>query len=312
MRSTSQCFSLIGIVGLLGCGGLPVEATAIGHRSDALTVENGRELNGRELNGRELNGRELNGRELNGVSLGAAALGGVELSGLRLEGTLLIGTRPDGSEVTGQALVGATLAPAEGSGSLVLRIDGYAQAADPDINLYEVSYSTGHAFKELCGREMGAPIAATALAGRWNYQQGVPGGGSFIDDPSAFTFACEDGALFKCTEIGYKPWQSVDGQSLAPVHQACTRAVRADYCGDGTSHTRDGTLIDIYDGLSVQVDTESWDFEAEWTTDGARCVNHRRIQSRRPPPACVRALETADCGDVSGFQTGTLVMTEAQ
>ena len=37
--------------------------------------------------------------------------------------------------------------------------------------------------------------------------------------------------------------------SLASYHQACTRMARADYCGDGTSHTQDGTWIEYYDKL---------------------------------------------------------------
>ena len=59
--------------------------------------------------------------------------------------------------------------------------------------------------------------------------------------------------------------------SLADYHQACTRMLRADYCGDGTPHTVDGTLINIYDGIGIQRDTDDWAFEAEWTTTGARC-----------------------------------------
>lgn len=49
--------------------------------------------------------------------------------------------------------------------------------------------------------------------------------------------------------------------------------VRADYCGDGTSYTQNGTPIDLYDGLILQVDTEpGWLVDAEWGTAGARCV----------------------------------------
>ena len=34
---------------------------------------------------------------------------------------------------------------------------------------------------------------------------------------------------------------------MADYHQACIRAAAADYCANGTSFTKDGTLIDIYD-----------------------------------------------------------------
>ena len=31
------------------------------------------------------------------------------------------------------------------------------------------------------------------------------------------------------------------------LHEACVRMVRADYCGDGRSHTVDGMAIDVWD-----------------------------------------------------------------
>ncbi len=43
-----------------------------------------------------------------------------------------------------------------------------------------------------------------------------------------------------------------NGRSLQDYHQVCVRMVHADYCGDGTSHTHDGTLINFYDRLGVR------------------------------------------------------------
>jgi hypothetical protein len=60
---------------------------------------------------------------------------------------------------------------------------------------------------------------------------------------------------------------------------------RADYCGNGRSHTHEGTLIDFYDGLGVLSPTteasEVWDparasFEAAWAPDGAACLSRTR------------------------------------
>jgi hypothetical protein len=55
--------------------------------------------------------------------------------------------------------------------------------------------------------------------------------------------------------------------------------VRADYCGDGHSFTRDGTLIDLYDRLGIQKDEPGpgMRFEAGWGKDGATCVARVRI-----------------------------------
>jgi hypothetical protein len=86
--------------------------------------------------------------------------------------------------------------------------------------------------------------------------------------------------------LGYSPWGSAPecrgpgdchALPLAALHQACTRLLRADYCGDGTSATRDGTLVDLWDTAGLEADTApSWPFEAEWSEDGAACVASTR------------------------------------
>ncbi len=74
------------------------------------------------------------------------------------------------------------------------------------------------------------------------------------------------------------------GFGLAPapdhLHAACVQMVRADYCGDGRSHTQGGTLIQVYDDLGVQrrrpPSSEDFTFKAGWTAQGAACVAHPR------------------------------------
>jgi hypothetical protein len=63
------------------------------------------------------------------------------------------------------------------------------------------------------------------------------------------------------------------------LHQACVRMIRADYCGDGRPHTRDGTRIDLYDRLGIQRDepVPGMSFEAAWGPGGALCVRHARL-----------------------------------
>ena len=84
---------------------------------------------------------------------------------------------------------------------------------------------------------------------------------------------CRGAVLAKCTEFGYRRWATATRCSLgsgcsdvalAPIHQACTRMMRADYCGDGMPNTVDGHPIDIYDALGVNVEEEpKWKFEAD-------------------------------------------------
>ncbi len=120
---------------------------------------------------------------------------------------------------------------------------------------------------------------ALAVNGVWDAS------GARRDVPGKLTFACENGAISKCILWGYKPWASRDGQSLADLHQACTRMARADYCGNGRSHTHEDTTIDMYDRLGIiERATEAsadWDpargsFEAAWAPDGATCLGHTR------------------------------------
>lgn len=132
---------------------------------------------------------------------------------------------------------------------------------------------------------------ALAVGGIWDAS------GAHQDAPGKVTFACENGAISKCVTWGYKPWASVNGHSLADLHQACTRMARADYCGNGQSHTHEQNWIDMYDSLGVQARTTEAtadfqpalaSFEAAWLPDGAACLARTREG---------RALETilAEC-----------------
>jgi hypothetical protein len=60
---------------------------------------------------------------------------------------------------------------------------------------------------------------------------------------------------------------------------------RADYCGDGTPHTREGTMINIWDRLPAPGPIQSHGgllpplgmlFEAGWSPDGAVCLSRAR------------------------------------
>ncbi|MFL5348184.1 MAG: ADYC domain-containing protein [Hyalangium sp.] len=120
---------------------------------------------------------------------------------------------------------------------------------------------------------------ALAVSGVWDAS------GAHHDVPGRFTLACETSVITKCINWGYKPWARHDGHSLAELHQACTRMARADYCGNGRSHTHEGTTIDMYDRFGLLSPTTEasadWDpsrasFEAAWETDGATCLSHTR------------------------------------
>jgi len=194
-------------------------------------------------------------------------------------GTRFEVTTDDGRVIPQTDLVGTVLTIGDGSGQLELRIDAVeSDPKNPDgaVMLYTMSSPdpvTGE-WHNICepdieGRRMGFP-----LAGTWTPD------GRHLPSAMAFSITCTGGAQAKCVRFGYLPWEKLpDGTSLWDHHQACTRMIRADYCGDGEPHTRNGTPIVVYDRKGIQDDEQvsGMLFEAAWGPDGAICVSHTRI-----------------------------------
>lgn len=308
----------------LGCGVQPTPPArqVTSTRQSALTVSNGTNLNGTNLNGTNLNGTNLNGSTLGSDS--ALSVASVDYAGAtreRLNGNKLDAVWIEGSEFYGQqgtsvfhgmdfddVSFNATLT--DGSPVTLEVKDELPPPEGSDLWRYEVAYwdPNYNDWMQLCPQPDGTNAPAIPVKGVWNYQWGTVGGGSWSDDSAHFTFACEHAAVAKCIEMGYAPWHSVNGVSLNEHMQACVRVIRADYCGDGTSYTVNGQLVDIYDALGIQADDEDWYFEAEWDKTGARCFSpHNRYHANVP---CYQNRTQSDCGALSHFSSGTLLMTE--
>ncbi|MBK8262679.1 MAG: hypothetical protein IPK80_15265 [Nannocystis sp.] len=251
-------------------------------------------------------GLVLQGVEFNGPGLVLQGPGLVlQGPGLVLQGSSFAGTfLRDGVEYTAEGLdfIGAEFelrltAIVDGVQmveTVILRInDIQASAEQADVFLYDLTYRTQGSEQWLpyCGDSQ---VAAVPLQHYWD-----PETGDRIDDPNVVTFGCSNAVLAKCALWGYRPWataMSCDKDpkkdppkdkwinkhcseiSLQDHHQACTRMARADYCGDGTSATVNGTSIDIWDKLSPPKQTRftDWPVEAEWDADGAVCLNFMR------------------------------------
>ena len=169
------------------------------------------------------------------------------------------------------------VAHSDESGELTFRLEKIeVDADDPEheTQLYTVSFQnpdTGE-WVNYCQPDMKGWQKAIPLSGYWDST------GRHIDDPNTFTLACTMGVIGKCVRWGYKPWSSANGKSLADLHQACTRMARADYCGDGHPHTKNGTQINLFDIEGVQhrdADT-GMQFEAAWSPEGATYINKAR------------------------------------
>jgi len=192
-----------------------------------------------------------------------------QVSPARSEKTVIL----KGKDLKGAELIGAD----EQGRKLNFQIrDVELDPQDPEKEtyLYTVFYldTSDSKWKNLCKPDAKNVAKAISLSGSWNQT------GAYVESSKLVTFACTSGVTAKCVRFGYKPWKNVQGKSLRNFHQACTRMIRADYCGNGKAHTTEGTQINIYDVLGIQKKTpeSGMVFEAAWGIDGATCINHPR------------------------------------
>jgi hypothetical protein len=194
-------------------------------------------------------------------------------SRISVEGTRFVVTSVDGRRF--DPLVGAKL-------DLGIRRTVRIDAVERDKNsigevwLYRLSAprSDGR-WEDICTADPEGRQAAFPLPGYFDAR------GHFVSDLRRFTLVCTSGAQGKCVRLGYRPWErDAQGRSMAPTYDACVRMMRADYCGDGRSFTRDGTRIEIANrGQAESFDAResTFGFEAAWGQDGAICVARPRI-----------------------------------
>jgi ADYC domain len=193
--------------------------------------------------------------------------------------------------VKGQDVEGAELTIVEGGRSLklkIIQVELDPEDPEQEIYLYTILYHNpvSAQWQNYCQPDRKNVAKAIPLSGHWDQT------GTHIES-ERITFACTNGVLAKCVRFGYKPWKTVQGEwtkagrsrsvpkerpSLRDLHQACTRMVRADYCGNGRSHTKEGTAIDIYDRASIQTrtPTSGMVFEAAWNPDEAVLIHRTR------------------------------------
>jgi ADYC domain-containing protein len=267
-------------------------------RPQAVESTNGESLNGTSLNGTSLNGESLNGKSLNGTGIG----------GTSLNGTGITATSTTAPPLSGAAMIGSSWNSTVGSAQIKLRIDTALQGtgSNADLWFYGVSYQTTTGWRPLCGLDgAGVPIQAVTVAGWWTAT--ARDSGYYGASPTMFTFACRGKSIAKCVELGYKTFKG-----LTPQLTSCVRLLRADFCGTGVSYTVDGTLLNLYDNVGVQADTDAWKLEAEWTPSGARCINSNNSSRYQlaltADPTCIKPLKTTTCG--TSFASGAVLIDE--
>jgi len=160
------------------------------------------------------------------------------------------------------------------AGGVRLRIA--ASRPDPDdptgeVVLYRFVRVDGASAAFCPGDGWGFPVA-----GSWS-------AGAHLHAPGQIVIACVGTAEARCVDLGYRPWRhAANGADLWDYHQACVRALRADYCGTGRDRAGRSEHVALYDKLAIHPlrQADGMSFEAAWGVQGAACVNHIRAPSR--------------------------------
>ena len=255
----------------------PSDSNEVASWTAAIDLINGDQLNGTVYNGMNFNGMNFNGMNFNGMNFNGMNFNGMNFNGTNLDTGLTV-------NVPVTSLVGMTGYGKLSNGSQVkIRIASANHDNQWNVDWYypELSLDNGASWGPLCAGGVGA-VPVAELWDNTGKEAAPP-------DWTGFTLACDNAAIAKCVKWGYNPDAMRDecvsagnctSRSLKYWHQACTRMVRADYCGDGVAHTRNSTLIDVYDNLGIQSRSGSFGagmVEADWAPDGAHCIRKTRF-----------------------------------
>jgi hypothetical protein len=249
-------------------------------------------LQGTSLLGINLQGTSLPGMTLRGFRRDGVTLWGAALDHVRVERGEVIAERGPvtlrGAALTGaQFLAEVRNLAATPPATAIVRYRITAVAPEPSqydptrtgsTFLYTLEQWVGDTgtWNLACPADADGRSVAVPLAATWDEH------GDRVEHGSLFTFGCTTGVIAKCYRWGYRPWVTGYGD-LTAMHWTCTRLARADYCGTGVPHTRNGTWINVWDRLPPpgplqrpDVTPNGMSFEAGWNTGGAVCLNHTR------------------------------------
>ncbi|TMQ14226.1 MAG: hypothetical protein E6J91_16200 [Deltaproteobacteria bacterium] len=254
-------------------------------------MQAGSALQGTQLHGMIAQGSNVSGLAMHGFKFSGATKNGSALSNVRVvNGELLAEqgqTTLSGSDFYDAHLLaewwntGVTptaTATVEYKVTAVQAETSYDPTNTGSTYLYTLEQNVDDAsdWQPACPLDADSRRVAIPLVATWDQQ------GNRVASNDLFTLGCTTGVLAKCYRWGYRPWVTSYGD-LVSAHWTCTRLARADYCGNGTSHTHDGTEINLWDNLPSPGPIQSRGttpllmfFEAGWNTSGAVCLSHAR------------------------------------
>jgi ADYC domain-containing protein len=276
---------LVGVVVSAGC--------AVDDLTTSEVDQAGMNMQGMNMQGMNMQGMNMQGMNMQGFELGGATIGNNQhLSNVHVDKGEVVADR-GGQTLRGTDLVGAHFfaqAVSATDPNIVIDVEYRITAIAAESSSYDPTH-TGNTYlytleqyvadsdtwQAACGADTDGRHVAIPLAATWDAT------GARVEDPALFTFGCTTGVIAKCYRWGYRPWVTGYGD-LVPMHQTCTRLARADYCGNGVSHTHDGTWVNVWDRLPPPGPIQKHGllpplgmlFEAGWDTGGAVCLSHAR------------------------------------
>lgn len=150
---------------------------------------------------------------------------------------------------------------------------------EPPIAAYTLLYPEPEALfglKSVCTESLlGVLISSATILGGERYDADAKTVAP--DQPRWFNVACAGSAAAKMKLLGYGPQTSA---TTPEQRQATLKMITADYCGDGTSYTENGTEVDWANASGAVAPAwgaELGPLEALWTEHGALCLETPRI-----------------------------------
>ena len=318
MTTRWMCVGVLAVGVTAGCDeGMEEEAAGFGEGDvwDREVAANDWRLNDWRLNDWRLNGALLNSTQMPGANAG---------DWLQFQGfdSMDYGAYSSGSLVGGMLKIGGSISGWNVEATYIDFLAKKAADTNPiwkevwinyayrnstytDVWAYDLELRVDHGpWDKLCRDANGNATTALMLADVW----GADGAKVSPRPANAITFACRGAALAKCVEFGYRPWASKNGVALANYHQACTRMVRADYCGEGVPHTTTGTSIHVLDQIGIQNQAAgTYAVEAEWGPNGATCLNPANTRLADQTIVCTDGHTIPTCG--ASFASGGLIQS---
>jgi hypothetical protein len=320
-----------------GCVVEGVEEPATSAVDQAGMNMQGMNMQGMNMQGMNMQGMNMQGMNMQGFLFDDVTLSPHELDNVRVVKGELFADR-GGQTLRGTALVGARFVARVASSDsppVLGEVDYRIAAITPEVGYDPTNSGSTYLYTleqyradtdswvSACdpdqdGRRVAIPIAAT-----WDTT------GARVESSTMFTFACTTGVIAKCYRWGYRPWLPGYGGDMVAMHQSCTRMARADYCGDGTSHTEDGTWINVWDRLPYPGPIQRHGllpplgmiFEAGWNTDGAVCLGRARwllddtlaslCPDRLIPPGLLGATVCDTVIEVLGYDSDAKLYNES-